>query len=247
MKEEIKVSVIIATWNAAHLLPACLDSIAAVQVPGLEIVIADGGSKDNTVALLEAFKKVPLHYISEPDKGIYDALNKGVSQAHGKWLYFMGADDRLLPGFANLCQKLQDEHTVYYGNTVPVYGPEKPAYTLLVGEFTPWRLAQYCMNHQQIIYPASVFAKYQYPLKYKVFGDYALNLQVWGDPHFPKVFYPINIAGYYMGGLSSFHNDTVFKKDKARIILHSMGWWTYLRFLIKRFKRRHLQGHPVFF
>ena len=245
--EEIKVSVILATFNAAQLLPDCFASIATLHMPGLEIVVADGGSKDHTVDLLKAFRDVPLQWVSEPDKGIYDALNKGARMARGKWLYFMGADDRLLPGFVELCSKLQDENTVYYGNTIPIYGPEKPAYTLGVGAFSPWRLAQYCMNHQQILYPKTVFAKYQYPLKYRVYGDYALNLRVWGDKRFPKVFFPVDIAGYYMGGLSAHFNDTVFKKDKAGIILRSMGPGMYLHFLIKRFKLRHLYGHKDFF
>ncbi|HEY0271636.1 MAG TPA: glycosyltransferase [Chitinophaga sp.] len=247
MKEEIKVSIIIATWNAAALLPECLAGIAALQLPGLEIVVVDGGSKDHTVAILEAFKAAPLRWVSEQDRGIYDALNKGVRMARGKWVYFMGADDRLLPGFRTLYGQLQDERTVYYGNTVPIYGKAKPSYDLIVGKFTPWRLAKYCMNHQQIIYPAAVFKQYQYDLRYKVYADYALNLRVWGDKTFQKKHFVIDIAGYFMSGFSASNDDTLFKKDKPRLIRESMGYWMYLRFLYKRFKKQRLQGQPDYY
>lgn len=247
VKNDIRVSIIIATYNAGKLLPACLEAIAAQQVPGLEIVIADGGSTDNTLDILKAFKDAPLRWVSEKDKGIYDALNKGTQLAAGKWVYFMGADDRLLPGFKELVAKLEDENMVYYGNTEAIFGDTKPAYDLIIGEFSPWRLAKYCMNHQQIIYPAKVFKKYQYDLQYKVYADYALNLKVWGDHSFPKKFYPIIITGYFMGGFSSLSDDKLFKKDKPRLIRESMGFAMYLRFLFKRFKKQKLQGQPDYY
>ena len=188
---------------------------------------------------MKEFDKGNVVWISEPDKGIYDALNKGIKLARGKWFYFLGADDRLLQGFSEMASKLKDENTVYYGNSVPFYySSNKPSYELLIGKFSNYRLAKYCMNHQAVIYPAKAFYKYEYDLRYKVFADYALNIQVWGDRDFKKIFYPVTIARYNMTGFSSTITDVQFKKDKPRLIRKSMGWLMYARFIFKRFKKR---------
>ena len=182
-KIQVLISIIIATFNAGEHLRLCLDSIKSATEKNIEIIIIDGGSQDNTISIVKEFDKGNVVWISEPDKGIYDALNKGIKLARGKWFYFLGADDRLLQGFSEMASKLKDENTVYYGNSVPFYySSNKPSYELLIGKFSNYRLAKYCMNHQAVIYPAKAFYKYEYDLRYKVFADYALNIQLWGRP-----------------------------------------------------------------
>ena len=91
----MKISIIIATWNAAKTLNRCLDSIVPQLTNETELILVDGGSKDDTNKTIESYgDKIAVH-ISEPDKGIYDAWNKGVIHAHGDWIMFIGADDRL--------------------------------------------------------------------------------------------------------------------------------------------------------
>jgi glycosyltransferase involved in cell wall biosynthesis len=238
-EEDILISIIIATYNAGRYIKECLLSIATQEFKKIEIVIVDGGSIDNTLSIVKEFSNRNIKWISESDKGIYDALNKGVKMAKGKWLYFIGTDDRLLPGFSEMASKLKDENTVYYGNTEPIYhSGDKPSYELLIGKFNNYRLAKYCVNHQAVIYPAKVFLKYRYDLKYPVFADYALNLKVWGDKNFKKNFYPVTIARYNMTGFSSKINDVQFKKDKRLLIRESMGWGMYARYMLKRFKKK---------
>ncbi len=236
---EILVSIIIATFNAEEHIRACLESILQQPEKNIEIVIVDGGSTDKTITVVKEFDAPNIIWKSEPDEGIYDATNKGTKIARGKWFYFLGSDDRLLPGFSEMASKLKDENAIYYGNTEPwYYGDNRPSYELLNGRFTNYRLAKYCINHQAVIYPAKVFKKYHYDIRYKVFADYALNIQLWGDADFQKIFYPVDIARYNMTGFSSTVIDEQFKKDKARLVKESMGWFTYLRFLFKRFKKK---------
>lgn len=93
----MKISIIIATWNAAKTLRTCLDSIVPQLNKDVELILVDGGSKDETNEIIDSYgDKVSVH-ISEPDKGIYDAWNKGVKKAKGDWVMFIGADDILLP------------------------------------------------------------------------------------------------------------------------------------------------------
>jgi glycosyltransferase involved in cell wall biosynthesis len=239
------ISIIIATYNAGRHLQACLDSIAALQLPDVEVVAVDGGSSDDTVSILQHAGMPALRWISEPDKGIYDALNKGARMARGQWLYFLGADDRLLPGFRELALLVKEEDTLYYGNSEPFYGDSKDRMELLTGRFSRYRLAKHCMNHQAIIYPAAAFRKYAYDLRYKVYADYALNIRVWGDNGIKRVYHPVSIVRYDMTGFSSIANDIPFKQDKLRLIRESMGWLMYIRMLLKKYKKK-LQGEKDF-
>lgn len=96
-KAIMKISIIIATWNAAKTLRRCLDSIVSQLTDETELILIDGGSKDETNEIIDSYgDKIAVH-VSEPDKGIYDAWNKGVMVAKGDWMMFMGADDVLLP------------------------------------------------------------------------------------------------------------------------------------------------------
>ena len=90
-------SVITATHNAAGVLPGLLDSLAAQTCRDFELVLQDGASSDDTLAVLESYReRLPsLSSASEPDKGIYDAWNKALPRAGGGWAIFLGADDRL--------------------------------------------------------------------------------------------------------------------------------------------------------
>lgn len=93
-----KISIIIATYNAGKVLQRCLDSIRPQKMEEIELLVIDGNSKDNTMEIVNANKDIIDISISEPDKGIYDAWNKGIKAASGEWIQFVGADDRVIEG-----------------------------------------------------------------------------------------------------------------------------------------------------
>lgn len=90
------ISVITVCFNAAKLLPRTMASLAAQTWASREWVVVDGGSTDGTQALVHspALAPAPAAFVSVRDRGIYDAMNKGVSLSKGEWLYFLNADDR---------------------------------------------------------------------------------------------------------------------------------------------------------
>ncbi|NGZ08123.1 MAG: glycosyltransferase [Nitrospira sp. LK70] len=87
------ISVIVAVFNGKATLQGCIDSVARQTYLNKELIIIDGGSKDGTVELLKANNKHITYWVSEPDSGIYNAWNKGLAQARGEWICFLGADD----------------------------------------------------------------------------------------------------------------------------------------------------------
>ena len=92
------ISVITATYNAERDLPALIASLRAQTSRDFEWVIVDGASSDRTVDLLRGASDIATRWISEPDFGIYHALNKGLALARGEYYLVLGSDDTLLPG-----------------------------------------------------------------------------------------------------------------------------------------------------
>src|SRR5690606_2968688 len=117
-------------------------------------------------------------------------------------------------------------------------GEGRPDYILLGGRFNCYRIAKYCVNHQAILYPAAVFRDHVYNLRYKVFADYALNIQLWGNARYRKRYIPLDIVLYNMNGYSSRTRDLAFKAEKPALVKKYLGWWVYARFTLKRLKKR---------
>lgn len=114
-------SILIATWNAAATLPACLESIRAQEGARYEVLVADGASTDETARILEAHRDLFAGLVIEPDKGVYDAWNKIVPRAQGKWVLFLGADD-VLAGPHVLARAKQQIEAMARPNTAYAYG-----------------------------------------------------------------------------------------------------------------------------
>lgn len=89
----MKVSIITATYNSAKTISDTLKSLNEQTYPDIEYIIIDGGSKDNTLSLIKSSCSRVSVIISEPDKGIYDALNKGILSATGDIVGFLHSDD----------------------------------------------------------------------------------------------------------------------------------------------------------
>lgn len=105
-----KISIIIATYNAGKVLQRCLDSIRPQKTDAIELLIIDGGSKDDTMDIVRRNGDIIDYNISEPDKGIYDAWNKGVKASTGEWIQFIGADDQLMPDAVSTYMEYLDSH-----------------------------------------------------------------------------------------------------------------------------------------
>lgn len=89
----MKISIITVSYNSAKTIRTTLDSVAAQDYPDLEYIIIDGGSKDNTVEIVSGFPKLVSHFLSEPDHGIYDAMNKGIMSSSGDIIGILNSDD----------------------------------------------------------------------------------------------------------------------------------------------------------
>lgn len=89
----MKISIVTVSFNARETLGDTLDSIEAQHYPNVEHIVVDGGSTDGTVELLRSGRGLVAHWISEPDRGIYDAMNKGLRMVSGEIVGILNADD----------------------------------------------------------------------------------------------------------------------------------------------------------
>lgn len=127
-------SIITVVYNGEALLPGTMQSVLQQTYPNIEYVVIDGGSKDNSVAIIRDFAaRMPnLRWISEPDKGLYDAMNKGLKMATGDFVWFMNGGDHLYSNdTVERCAALVTEKTdVLYGETMLVNDARQPAGTM---------------------------------------------------------------------------------------------------------------------
>lgn len=120
-----KFSIITVTYNAEAVLEDTIQSVIAQTYHHIEYIVIDGASKDNTLAILKKYERRITKLVSEPDKGLYDAMNKGIALATGDYLCFLNAGDsfhedntlqQILHSMRN-CTQLPD---VLYGQTAIV-------------------------------------------------------------------------------------------------------------------------------
>ncbi len=113
------ISIITITYNAEQFLERTIQSILAQTDQDFEYIIVDGKSKDGTLRIAEKYKNRVNQLISEPDKGLYDAMNKGLKTATGDFVWFMNAGDEIFESTAvsRIAQSVTQQIDVLYGDT----------------------------------------------------------------------------------------------------------------------------------
>ncbi|MCF6347550.1 MAG: glycosyltransferase [Flavobacteriaceae bacterium] len=161
-------------------------SIQDQSFKNFEVWIIDGGSSDNTVKFLQSLKD-PFHWISEPDKGVYDAMNKGIALSKGQWLYFLGADDSLFnpTTLSSIFSKpIPHEKQMIIGRIKYDLKTNDNVYThnnegLIVSSWSKKLWIKNALHHQAVFYKKILFSNLKYDLKYHILADHALNLQLY--------------------------------------------------------------------
>jgi glycosyltransferase involved in cell wall biosynthesis len=91
--QDLKISLITVALNAESNISRCIRSVISQSFKNVEYIIVDGGSTDNTIKIINQYKDFISIFVSGPDKGIYDAMNKGIKLAHGQVVGILNADD----------------------------------------------------------------------------------------------------------------------------------------------------------
>ena len=202
----MKVTVVTAVLNdAGHIEQTILSVISQTDIE-IEYIIVDGGSKDGTLELIGKYKDKISLLISEPDRGVYDAMNKGIKYSTGDFVYFLNSGDVLLnPSILSKIklEELKERNAIIYGNVVVAYGNiealEKPR--PFFNSKMKFKGIGIC--HQSMFFPGELIRNEKYDLSYNIAADYDLAYRLWrkGTVFLYK---DINIAKYDWGkGISS--------------------------------------------
>ena len=185
--EQILISIITATYNAEPSLENLIKSVILQKTKEIEFIIIDGGSKDNTIEIVKKYESHLKYWISEPDDGVYDAWNKGVSIAKGEYIMFLGADDLLLPGalaaYIHFLGKKGHNFDIISSKLdyVNVHGE----HLRFVGE--PWNWNKFKMNRMSFAHPGMLhnerlFIKNgSFDTTFKICGDFEILLRTHDD------------------------------------------------------------------
>lgn len=179
MKENPKVTIVTVVYNAASLIKETIESVLMQDYDNIEYIIIDGASQDETIGIIEGYENKITNFISEPDKGIYDAMNKGINIATGEWIIFMNAGDKFYSRdvLKNIfSHKLLSDIKVIVGSTLIHYSfgdyiviPDK------VEKLT--RCMPFC--HQSVFVRSRILKDIRFDSSLKITGDHKCLLSIY--------------------------------------------------------------------
>ena len=174
MQSKPKISIITVVFNSKTLIEGTIKSVLEQTFSSVEYIIIDGGSTDGTLAIIESYQSKLAFVLSEKDKGIYDAMNKGLMKATGKYVLFLNSGDLLFD--STVLEKVFSDNSnadVYYGNTkiIDLRGNILGDRRLKPPAQLTWKSLRFgmCVSHQSFIAKRSLCEPYH--LKYKLSAD----------------------------------------------------------------------------
>lgn len=196
MKHLPKVTVVTVCRNNKDALQVTMRSVLAQQYAKLEYIIIDGGSTDGTLQLLEQSKKEHLKWVSEPDNGIYDAMNKGTSMASGEWVIFMNAGDT----FVNEIVLFRVFDTSC-GNADVIYGNVMKGNSIKQAEH-PHNAHRMYFCHQSTLVRRSLLLQYPFDTQHRMSADFKQMKTLYLKGYqFEQLYFPI--ARFDTSGISN--------------------------------------------
>lgn len=248
MKPNPLISIITVVYNSEKYLEKTILSIAEQNSTNIEYIIIDGGSSDNTINIIQKHKQHIQISISEPDNGLYDAMNKGLEIASGEYVWFINSGDKIydtstVESIAQIAQN-QNFPDVIYGETVIIdeneqeIGPRR----LKTPETLNWKslIDGLVVCHQSFIVKRSIAPKYN--LKYKIAADYDWVLKCLKNSK--NVYNSKLILSRYLDNGFSKNNIPKALSERFVIMIKKFGFlkttlnhiligWRFFRFLIR--------------
>ncbi len=219
MIDTVRISVVTVVRNDAdHLESTILSVIEKQAIQNIDYIIIDGGSSDGTTDIIKKYADHVKYWVSEPDNGIYDAMNKGWAAADNSFIMFLGAGDKII--------SLPDAMNCYHQNSV-IYG------SVLIGDRTVFKArADYhlklynSLHHQALLVNKALHKAPPFDLRYPVYADFDFNQRL-RKAGADFIFSPYFIGYARPGGVS----DRQCFSESLKIILNNFGvMWATLAF-----------------
>ncbi|MBD79635.1 MAG: glycosyl transferase [Crocinitomicaceae bacterium] len=242
--DDIKLSIITVVFNAEDLLEYTLDSVRAVKSDKVEYIVIDGKSTDGSVDILAKNKDIIDVLVSEPDKGIYDAMNKGIARATGKYLIFMNAGDELVKNAGERILSDNSDADIIYGDALFVDDNrmELGLRSIFTSRSLPQELTlnSYTMGqrvcHQSFVVKRNIVQPFN--MRYRISADYDWMLSCMARAKSSKnLVDPVSI--FLHGGVSKQQLKKALS-ERFWIMVDHYGWlvtlWSHFKILIRGLK-----------
>lgn len=206
----MKISIITVSLNSVHTIRGTIQSVLNQNYPNIEFIVVDGSSQDGTVEIIKSYKNIIDQYISEPDDGIYDAMNKGIRMATGDVIGILNSDDI----YADYDILSKVAYTFYKQGVDSVYGD-----LCYVAEDNPFRITRYWKSgvyrkskflkgwmvpHPTFFVRREVYEKYGlFDPSFRFAGDYELILRLLYKNDISTYYIPQVMVVMRMGGVSN--------------------------------------------
>lgn len=222
----MKISIITIVYNREYCISDCIESVLSQTYENIEYLVIDGGSTDGTNNVIESYSDQLDFYISEKDRGIYDALNKGIKNATGDIIGILNSDDLFYSRetISNVVKAFKNSGAdLVYGNGMFVdkNDIQKIRRTYTSKPFKTWFLSYgWIPLHTTIFVKKQIFSKYGgYDSNYTIASDYEISLRWFGNNSITKFFLKEWLVRMRMGGLSTSVSLQVKKsREDLRII-----------------------------
>ncbi|KFB98260.1 WcaE family colanic acid biosynthesis glycosyltransferase [Trabulsiella guamensis ATCC 49490] len=229
------ITVAFRNYDGVVKTKASLAHLARETDLDFEWIVVDGGSTDGTAEYLENLNgEYNLRYVSERDNGLYDAMNKGIAMAQGKFAIFLNSGDVFHEDIGHFVRQLADkkEDAMYIGDALLDFGDGTK---IRRGAKPGWYIYHSLpASHQAIFFPVTGLKNHPYDLQYRVSSDYALAARMY------KSGYPFKrvkglVSEFSMGGVSTSNNLELCQdaKNVQRKILRVPGFWAELSYLMR--------------
>ena len=204
--EKLKITIIMAVFNAVNTIEQAMLSVILQDYENIEFILIDGGSKDGTCQKIKEYEDAVAYWVSEPDHGIYNALNKGIDKATGDYIYVLGADDCLASRntISKVAVQLAGNEWDVLSGPVWMVDTELGIQQIYTNRFTLTDIyIGYCIPHQGLFVRADLLKKYHFDEKYKIAADCEMFYRLYFDEKIRFKYIDEKIAYYANEGISS--------------------------------------------
>lgn len=215
------ISIITISYNISETIEATCKSIATQTTKNFEWIVIDGGSTDGTLEILNKYKKLMSVLISEKDRGVYDAMNKGIKKATGDYLLFMNGGDSYTN--SNVLEKITKaigKDDVYYGDYNVLNSDGTVVISRYPEKIDKYYLLDHCLGHQATAIRKELFSKYGlYDTQYRISADYEKWLHFLSNGvTFKKMDITVSNFRNYGGLSSSRKSDALRRSENWKIL-----------------------------
>jgi glycosyltransferase involved in cell wall biosynthesis len=217
----VKLSIITINFNNDAGLQLTIESVVKQSFINYEFLIIDGGSTDESISILKKYQNMNIHWVSEKDAGIYNAMNKGILKAKGEYILFLNSGDWLKN--EHVLKKVFSSGSsadIMYGNMIINWGGGKTKKGIMPDEISLYQMYTDTLWHPVSFIKSSLFAKYGlYDESFKLVGDYEFFFRTIIGEKVSTEHLNISISVFEMDGLSSRpENRDILKSERRRVI-----------------------------